>query len=182
MPVNARSARLLDDGQAILPTDTKVLVDPGQLGRPYSTTCSGKALPAAPGIDHQLDNGTSAQSLYGVTPVSATGLYKAATPRPAPTRPAADARPRPDADPTATPKPTPTPTRRPSPYAEGIDISHWQGVIDWTKVAAAGKSSLHEGERTSISVRQHLCHEPMRRREPPASMSVRITSPSRAPA
>ena len=23
--------------------------------------------------------------------------------------------------------------------SEGVDISHWQGAIDWTKVAAAGK-------------------------------------------
>ena len=26
-----------------------------------------------------------------------------------------------------------------SPYLEGIDVSHWQGPIDWPKVAAAGK-------------------------------------------
>jgi GH25 family lysozyme M1 (1,4-beta-N-acetylmuramidase) len=27
----------------------------------------------------------------------------------------------------------------PSPYVEGIDVSHWQGTIDWTKVWLAGK-------------------------------------------
>lgn len=46
--------------------------------------------------------------------------------------PAAAARGRP-----AKPKPTPTPT--PVPYLEGIDVSHWQGVVDWPAVARAGK-------------------------------------------
>ena len=59
--------------------------------------------------------------------------------------------------PTPTPKPTPTPTPRPtatptpsratptptpggaSAVLEGIDVSHWQSAIDWSKVAAAGK-------------------------------------------
>jgi GH25 family lysozyme M1 (1,4-beta-N-acetylmuramidase) len=27
-----------------------------------------------------------------------------------------------------------------STYREGVDVSHWQGTIDWTKVRAAGKS------------------------------------------
>ena len=47
----------------------------------------------------------------------------------------------PDADPDpdrSTPTPLPTP---PPGTTEGIDISHWQGTIDWTQVAAAGKSS-----------------------------------------
>jgi lysozyme len=33
------------------------------------------------------------------------------------------------------PKPKPTPQK----YAEGIDASHWQGTINWSQVAAAGK-------------------------------------------
>jgi hypothetical protein len=39
--------------------------------------------------------------------------------------PAADAR----------PKPKPTPPK----YTQGIDASHWQGTIDWSRVAGAGK-------------------------------------------
>ena len=35
-------------------------------------------------------------------------------------------------------RPTPTPTPTPK-ITEGIDVSHWQGTIDWTQVAAAGK-------------------------------------------
>lgn len=27
-----------------------------------------------------------------------------------------------------------------TPYLEGLDVSHWQGAIDWTQVAAAGKT------------------------------------------
>jgi lysozyme len=30
-------------------------------------------------------------------------------------------------------------SHRPPRRAEGIDVSHWQGAIDWTKVAASGK-------------------------------------------
>ena len=42
--------------------------------------------------------------------------------------------------PTATPAPTPTPTPSAwASYTQGIDISHWQGTIDWAKVAASGK-------------------------------------------
>ncbi len=44
--------------------------------------------------------------------------------------------------PTVTPAPTATPvaTATPAPtYLEGLDVSVWQGTIDWTKVAAAGK-------------------------------------------
>ena len=36
--------------------------------------------------------------------------------------------------PSPTPKPASSPTR-----LEGIDVSHWQGTIDWAKVRAAGK-------------------------------------------
>jgi GH25 family lysozyme M1 (1,4-beta-N-acetylmuramidase) len=102
-------------------------------------------------------NGTSVRTLYGVTYLyAARGLFKsdpdttspepptpAPTPTPTPT-PAPTATPTPTPAPTATPAPTPAPTATPSPtpgsgYTEGIDVSHWQGVIDWSRVAAAGK-------------------------------------------
>lgn len=36
--------------------------------------------------------------------------------------------------------PSPTPTPEPTPtWIEGIDVSHWQGTINWSMVAAAGK-------------------------------------------
>ncbi len=76
-----------------------------------------------------------------------------AKPTPAPTTkptpaPTAKPTPAPTAKPAPTPKPTPAPTATPAPtpaptpatgYTEGIDISHWQGTINWTQVAAAGK-------------------------------------------
>ena len=41
---------------------------------------------------------------------------------------------------TSAPRPAPLPsTDAASSVLEGIDVSHWQGTIDWTKVAAAGK-------------------------------------------
>ncbi|MFM2105861.1 MAG: hypothetical protein RL338_893 [Chloroflexota bacterium] len=43
---------------------------------------------------------------------------------------------RPKPTPTATPTPVPSPTPA---YLEGIDVSVWQGAIDWSQVAAAGK-------------------------------------------
>ena len=54
---------------------------------------------------------------------------------------------RPDADPTPTPKPASSPTR-----LEGIDVSHWQGTIDWAKVRAAGKkfAYIKASEHTSF--------------------------------
>ncbi len=38
-----------------------------------------------------------------------------------------------------TPQPAPTASADAAQWLEGIDVSHWQGTIDWTKVAAAGK-------------------------------------------
>lgn len=89
-------------------------------------------------------NGDTVQSLYGVSYLySATGLYRAPTPDPTPTP-----TPKPTPTPTPTPKPTatPSPTPTPSPvssYVEGIDVSHWQGAIDWAKVAGAGKAFVY---------------------------------------
>jgi lysozyme len=108
-----------------------------------------------------------AKALFGA--VDTTAAQPTATPRPTPTptptprpsptptprpsatpAPSASATPAPSATPTAapsaTPKPSPTPTPAPTPtptpvsgYIEGIDVSHWQGVIDWPKVKSAGK-------------------------------------------
>lgn len=70
-------------------------------------------------------NGTSVKSLYGVTTVyAATGMFR--TPPP----------PTPTPTPTATPTPTPNPTGR----LEGIDVSKWQGAIDYNQVRNSGRS------------------------------------------
>jgi GH25 family lysozyme M1 (1,4-beta-N-acetylmuramidase) len=147
--------------KTILPTDTKVLIATQVSGTSYSTTCSGKAVSGSGWSRIIAVNGKTVQSLYGVSSLyAASGLFKstltpaaAPTPTPTPTptttpkptsaptpAPTPGATPVPTPKPAATPVPTPKPTATPaSPYSEGIDISHWQGAIDWTKVAAAGK-------------------------------------------
>ncbi len=123
--------------RTVINTDTKVLVVTQVTGSSYSTTCAGKAVSGKSWYRISAVNGKSVKSLYGVTYLySATGLYKSTvTTTQAPT-PDPDPDPAAHADPDPTPTPTPTPS---SPYTEGIDISHWQGAINWTKVAAAGK-------------------------------------------
>ena len=70
-------------------------------------------------------DGRSVASLYGTTEVyGATGLFTTLT--------------------SSTPVAAPTTLRQASgsragAVTEGIDVSHWQGVIDWTKVHGAGK-------------------------------------------
>lgn len=118
--------------RTVINTDTKVLVVSQVTGSSYSTTCAGNAVSGKIWYRISSVNGKSVKSVYGVTYLyAAAGLFKstlttATTPSPTPTPSSSSA-------PTATPSPTP------SPYTEGIDISHWQGTIDWTKVAAAGK-------------------------------------------
>ena len=58
-------------------------------------------------------------------------------PRRRPRRPRRRPTPTPTPKPSATPAPIPTPA--PGKTIEGVDISHWQGTINWTSVAAAGK-------------------------------------------
>jgi GH25 family lysozyme M1 (1,4-beta-N-acetylmuramidase) len=130
--------------KTVLATDTKVLVATQVSGTSYSTTCAGKTVSGSGWYRIIGVNDKTVQSLYGVSSLyAASGLFKSTltttvaptpTPTPAPTPTPTAGTPTPSPSPTPTPTPTP-----PSPYTEGIDISHWQGVIDWTKVAAAGK-------------------------------------------
>jgi lysozyme len=133
-------------------TGTLVTVESTVPGGSWTVTC---AAGTTSGIGwHQISeiNGQSVAALYGYPFVySATGLFgpattptptptpdPAATPTPTPT-PDPFATPTPTPDPFATPSPTPTPTPLP-PVLEGIDVSHWQGSVDWTLVAAGGKT------------------------------------------
>ena len=115
--------------RTVIDIDTKVLVATQVTGSSYSTTCSGKAVSGKSWYRISSVNGKSVKSVYGVTYLySATGLYKSTVTT--------------SGAPTPTPPPPPAPTPPPTPpsgHTEGIDISHWQGVINWTKVAAAGK-------------------------------------------
>jgi GH25 family lysozyme M1 (1,4-beta-N-acetylmuramidase) len=116
--------------RSLIKTDARVTVVATVTGGSWNTTCAGSAVSGASWYRITGVNGTSVKSLFGVSYVyGATGLFKnavTATPSPTPTPATA-----------AAPTPTPSPAR--SQITEGIDVSHWQGPIDWTRVAAAGK-------------------------------------------
>ena len=111
-------------------------------GSSWSATCAGRATSGAGWYRIIAVGGRSVSSLYGVPAVyGARGLFVSASTSvagvgdPTPTATPAPA-------PAATPAPTATPAPSPSPgpaYIEGIDVSHWQGTIDWTAVAGAGE-------------------------------------------
>ncbi len=142
---------------ATIPSGTQVAVEGSVTGGSWSTTCPSGPLAGSAWYQISQVNGQSVATLYGVSFVyGATGLFQPAaaptpTPTPVPTpdplatptpTPTPDpfASPSPTPDPFATPTPTPTPSPTPFlPVTEGIDISHWQNVIDWTQVATAGK-------------------------------------------
>ena len=80
-------------------------------GGAWSATC-GTAVSGSDWYAITAVNGTSVLTLYGVSVAyAATGLFSLST--------------------------SPPPT--PAVYLEGIDVSHYQGTIDWPSVAAAGK-------------------------------------------
>jgi GH25 family lysozyme M1 (1,4-beta-N-acetylmuramidase) len=142
-----------DTTAATITAGTPVSVEATVTGGSWSATCAGNAVAGDSWYQISEVNGQSVAGLYGVGYVySATGLF-APTPAPTPTPtpdPTATPTPTPDPfatptpvptpDPFATPTPTPSPTPTPAmPVLEGIDVSHWQGTIDWPRVAAAGK-------------------------------------------
>jgi GH25 family lysozyme M1 (1,4-beta-N-acetylmuramidase) len=95
---------------AKLKPGTQVTVTATLKGSTYGATCQGKTSKTNTWYRVSAIGGKSVKSLYHVTYVFvATAWF------------------------TAAPPPTP------SGLTEGIDISHWQGTIDWVKVAAAGK-------------------------------------------
>jgi len=80
-------------------------------GSSWSAACGGPTTSGSSWYVITAVNGKSTSSLYGRSSVyAATGLFSLAPPPPPP-----------------------------SSYAEGIDVSHWQGTINWAGVAAAGK-------------------------------------------
>jgi GH25 family lysozyme M1 (1,4-beta-N-acetylmuramidase) len=92
-------------------------------GGSWSAACGSDTVKGAKWYRIVRIDGKSVSSLYGVSALyGAKGLFtKNTTPSPTPT-----------------PTPTPTPDP-PSGYIEGIDVSHWQGTINWPRVAASGK-------------------------------------------
>ena len=122
-------------------------------GTSWTASCSATAGSGTTWYRITSVNGKSVKTVYGVSALyGAKGLFRAPTdtassPTPTP-KPTATPTPKPTAAPTPTPKPTPvatptpapTPTPTPAPaWIEGIDVSHWQGTINWPLVAKAGK-------------------------------------------
>jgi GH25 family lysozyme M1 (1,4-beta-N-acetylmuramidase) len=113
-----------------LPAGASVLVVARVTGGSWSTDCAGDAGSGSTWFRIGYVTGKSVSSRYGVTYVyAATSLFKVAT--------------------TSTPPPDGTTT---STRLEGIDVSHWQGTIDWAKVRAAGKrfAYIKASEHTSF--------------------------------
>jgi GH25 family lysozyme M1 (1,4-beta-N-acetylmuramidase) len=103
-------------------------------GGSWRFTCNGSSVSGSKWYRLSGVAGSSASSLYDASLVYApTGLVSILAPGSAPA-------------PTPTPKPATT-TR-----LEGIDVSHWQGTIDWDKVRAAGKkfAYIKASEHTSF--------------------------------
>jgi len=122
-------------------------------GKRWSATCGATAASGTAWYRITSVNGKSVKALFGVAALyGAKGLFRAPTdtasspvptpkPTPAPTpKPTPTPTPKPTPAPTAAPTPTPAPTATPAPaWVEGIDVSHWQGTINWPLVAKAGK-------------------------------------------
>jgi GH25 family lysozyme M1 (1,4-beta-N-acetylmuramidase) len=95
----------------VIATGTLVTASGSVSGSSWSATCGGSNLAGSSWYVITAVNGTSTSTLYGKSAVyGATGLFSLA--------------------------PAPPP---PGSYLEGIDVSHWQGSINWSSVAAAGK-------------------------------------------
>jgi GH25 family lysozyme M1 (1,4-beta-N-acetylmuramidase) len=122
-----RSASTTAGIRTTIKSGTRITVVATVSGGLWRVTCAGRTVSSNKWYRISAINGRSVRSLYGLSYLySATGSYKAVTttvtPAPAPT-----------------PTPIPTPTPTPVGPTEGIDVSHWQGVIDWPTVSAAGK-------------------------------------------
>jgi len=111
--------------KAVINSGTAITAASKVSGGSWSVSCNGKTSSGKGWFKIKKVEGQSVSSLYGVSYVyAAAGLFKKPS--------------------TATPEPETTP---PPPdtdtLTEGIDVSHWQGTIDWTKVSAAGKKFVY---------------------------------------
>ncbi len=94
-----------------MPTGTIVTVAATVTGESWSTTCV-TAVAGSTWYAITAVNGTSVTTLYGVgVAYAASGLFRPST----------------------------SPPPVPATYLEGIDVSRYQGTIDWAAVASAGK-------------------------------------------
>ena len=108
-------------------------------GGAWKTTCAGKTVSGSSWYRISTVGGKKVSSLFGLSYVyAATGLFTSGGSSSAPAP-----------DPTPTPPPGTT-------FTEGIDVSHWQGTIDWAKVRAAGKKFAYiKASETTTFVDDH---------------------------
>ena len=114
--------------KASLAEGNSVLAVARVTGGSWSTECDGKNDSGNTWYRIGYVSGKSASSRYGVTYVyAATSLFTTPVSAPAPEQPS-------------------------SSRLEGIDVSHWQGTIDWSRVRAAGKkfAFIKASEHTSF--------------------------------
>ena len=112
-----------------LPEGASVLVVSRVTGGNWSTDCAGDSASGDDWFRIGYVTGKSVSSRYGVTYVyAATSLLVTST------------------------STSETPTSSPPKRLEGIDVSHWQGTIDWGKVRGAGKkfAFIKASEHTSF--------------------------------
>ncbi len=115
LTICATSARLgpsiTRPSKRTLKAGSKITVVATMIGSTWRGTCAGKTFTSQRWYRISAIDGKSVRSLYGVAYLyAATGMFR-----------------------------TLPPVVPSNGLTEGIDISHWQGTIDWAKVAAAGK-------------------------------------------
>ncbi|HEX8025494.1 MAG TPA: glycoside hydrolase family 25 protein [Candidatus Limnocylindrales bacterium] len=110
-PVNLRSSASTSGSIVdVIATSTLVTASGTVSGSSWSADCGGSTVSGSSWYSITAINGKSTSTLYGKSAVyAATGLFAAAPPPPS------------------------------GSWLEGIDVSHWQGTINWASVAAAGK-------------------------------------------
>jgi GH25 family lysozyme M1 (1,4-beta-N-acetylmuramidase) len=107
------SARLAATRLDLLDAGERITAVARVTGDPWTAECGGRTVSGNWWWRIGAVNGASVLRTYGVGYLyAATGLF----------------------GPTPPPPPAPPPA-----ITEGIDVSHWQGTIDWAKVRAAGK-------------------------------------------
>jgi GH25 family lysozyme M1 (1,4-beta-N-acetylmuramidase) len=114
--------------KASLAEGNSVLAVSRVTGGSWSTECDGKNDSGNTWYRIGYVSGKSVSSRYGVTYVyAATSLFTSPISSPSPEQPSSN-------------------------RLEGIDVSHWQGTIDWSKVRAAGKkfAFIKASEHTSF--------------------------------
>ena len=116
--------------KATVPAGTNIGLVATVTGGSWTATCGGRTVSGNTWYRIATVNGTRSLYRYGYNYVyAATGLFSSTAPKASAPAPGAA-----------------------TDLTEGIDVSHWQGSIDWAKVRAAGKrfAYIKASEHTSF--------------------------------